>query len=123
MSVTTLCNLTATLYHPQIKKSTGGGQDPSAFAQDPDAVNVPCSIQPANASTVIKFAQLRMMVDVVVYFDAPWNCQNGDVWKSIDQNTGQVRTFVVRGFTNSLELNDAWVCPCYEQRVPLPAGG
>ncbi len=115
MSTLTLCVNTASLYRQQPQDGTQGGQAPSVFAPDQSAWYAPCSIQPSSASTQMRYMQLNMIVSHTLYFATDYQPFLGDKWV-----TGDGREFIVRGWYNSLELDDAWVCDCEEYRVPLP---
>ncbi len=78
---------------------------------------MPCSIQPADASTVVAFMQTQMRVTSLMYFPTDWNTFTGDVWRTDDG-----RQFKVLSHYNSLELDDCWVDGVDEWRVPLEVG-
>ncbi len=119
MSVASLCNLEATLQRPTITEGRSGGQGPTIFTTVPNSVDAPCSIQPASASTQMRYMQRQMVVTHTMYFDWDWKVFLGDRWVMQDFSTGGQRAFIVRGWYNSLELSDAWVADVEETRVPL----
>jgi hypothetical protein len=114
MSIESLMDQVVTLYRGGIRQDATGGQGASAFAQDKDAVNVACSIQPASASTQLRYMQRRMTVSHTLYFDADWKPTLADKWVRSPQGN----VYVVRGWYNSLEFDDCWVCDCEELPVP-----
>lgn len=126
MSVLQGCYQLVTLQHPTIVQGARGGQNPSNWMNDDDAVEVPCSIQPASASRMLRYMQMKMQVSHTLYFEYPYNVFLGDRWKLIDENfqlgTLLGRIFVVRGWKNASEQDDVWECDCEEQRVPLQVG-
>lgn len=113
MSVLALCNKQATLMRHSVAQGGSGGQNPNRFWDDPHAICVPCSIQPASANAVILWAQKNMEISHMLYFADDYSANVEDKWVACDG-----RQFVVKGWYNSLDLDDSWVCPCYEVAQP-----
>lgn len=89
------------------------------YTPDGSADQVPCSIQPASASTRLQYMQRQMRVTHTLYFDRDWNPQPRDRWVCYD-SSGRTRYFVISGWYESLEINDTWTCDAEEQKPKLP---
>lgn len=114
MSVISLCNLQVSLWRGTTVQGQSGGQAPTTFTEDSSAIDIPCSVQPANAATMLRYAQRQAIVTSTLYFDFDYAPTVGiDQWRS---DGGRI--FKIKGWYNSLELDDAWVCDCEETRLP-----
>lgn len=113
MSVTDMLDHVATLQRQAISQGGSGGQLPNVYTDDANAVNVGVNIQPANGGTVFRYAQRRMVVTHTLYFDDDWQARVGNRWV-----TDGGKVYKVKGWYNSLEHDDAWVCDCELIDVP-----
>lgn len=113
MSMLALCENEVTLYRQTITQGQSGGQNPSMFVVDSEAVNVPVSIQPSSASTQLRYMQRQMVVSHTLYFEDNWQARTGNRWVT---EGGLV--YVVRGWSNSVEVDDNWTCDCELIDVP-----
>lgn len=118
MTVLAMCAGILTLQRHTPRQGGAGGQKESTFVPDPNATEVQCDIQPATADTKLKYMQDRMVVSHTLYFDWDYSPNIKDRW--VDDNG--LRVFIVQGWYNSLERNNAWVCDALEQRVPRSPG-
>lgn len=78
---------------------------------------VPCSVQPASASTREAYAQNGMFVDSTLYFVQDLQARPNDMILATNLRTGQLYYFKVKGFDIGLFVR-GWVpyfCHCERQ--------
>lgn len=90
----TMMSVTGTLTRSQTGRDSAGGVT-KTYAQV--AANFPCEVQPASASTQMRYSKRDIQVDVTVYFSADIGAQEDDILIVTD-NSGNSQKIQCTGY-------------------------